>query len=29
LGAVVQIPYSADYMFYEAKTHGNVKQCGG
>jgi hypothetical protein len=29
LGAIVQVPYSADYMFYEAKTNGNVKQCGG
>ena len=29
LGAVVQVPYSADYFFYETKTHGKVKQCGG
>ena len=29
LGAVVQVPYSADYFFYETKTHGNLKQCGG
>lgn len=28
-GAVVQVPYSADYFFYETKTHGQVKQCGG
>jgi Protein of unknown function (DUF3455) len=29
LGTVVQVPYSADYFFYETKTHGKVKQCGG
>jgi hypothetical protein len=29
LGAVVQVPYSADYFFYETKTQGKVKQCGG
>ncbi len=29
LGAVVQVAYSADYFFYETKTHGKVKQCGG
>jgi len=29
LGTVVQSPYSADYFFYETKTHGKVKQCGG
>jgi Protein of unknown function (DUF3455) len=29
LGVVVQVPYSADYFFYETKTHGKVKQCGG
>jgi hypothetical protein len=29
LGTVVQVPYSAEYFFYETKTNGNVKQCGG
>jgi hypothetical protein len=29
LGTVVQVPYSAEYFFYETKTHGQVKQCGG
>ena len=29
LGAIVQVPYSADYFFYETKTHGKVNQCGG
>jgi hypothetical protein len=29
LGAVVQVPYSADYFFYRAKTDGNVQKCGG
>ena len=29
LGAVVQVPYTADYFFYETKSHGKVKQCGG
>ncbi len=29
LGVVVQVAYSADYFFYETKTHGKLKQCGG
>lgn len=29
LGTIVQSPYSADYFFYETKTHGKLKQCGG
>jgi len=29
LGTVVQVPYSAEYFFYETKTHGKLKQCGG
>jgi hypothetical protein len=29
LGAIVQVPYSADYFFYHTKTFGKVKQCGG
>lgn len=29
LGAVVQVPYSAEYFFYETKPQGKVKQCGG
>jgi hypothetical protein len=28
LGTIVQVPYSADYFFYETKTHGKVKRCG-
>jgi hypothetical protein len=28
-GAIAQIPYSAQYVFYRAKDHGKVKQCGG
>ena len=28
-GAIVQAPYSADYFFYETKTQGKIKQCGG
>jgi hypothetical protein len=29
LGTVVQVPYSAEYFFYEPKAHGKIKQCGG
>lgn len=29
LGAVVQVPYTTDYFFYETKTHGKTTQCGG
>lgn len=28
-GAVAQVPYSAQYVFYKAKPHGKVKRCGG
>jgi len=28
-GAVAQIPYSAQYVFYRTKAEGNVKQCNG
>lgn len=28
-GAIAQIPYSAEYVFYRVKDHGKVKQCGG
>jgi hypothetical protein len=29
LGTIAQVPYSADYVFYNTKDDGNVKQCGG
>jgi hypothetical protein len=29
LGSIVQVPYSAEYVFYKKKTHGKVKQCSG
>lgn len=29
LGVVAQVPYTTDYFFYETKTHGKTKQCGG
>ena len=28
-GAIAQVPYSAEYVFYRVKDHGDVKQCGG
>jgi hypothetical protein len=28
-GAIAQIPYSAEYVFYRVKEHGSVNQCGG
>jgi hypothetical protein len=28
-GAIAQIPYTAQYMFYRTKDHGSVKQCNG
>lgn len=28
-GAIAQIPYSAEYVFYRVKESGKVKQCGG
>ena len=29
LGSIAQVPYSAQYVFYKAKTHGKVSQCTG
>lgn len=29
LGSIAQVPYSAQYVFYRAKAHGKVTQCGG
>jgi hypothetical protein len=29
LGAIVQVPYSAEYVFYKTKTHGRIQQCNG
>jgi hypothetical protein len=29
IGALAQVPYSAEYVFYKAKTHGKVMVCGG
>ena len=29
IGSLAQVPYSAQYVFYEAKAHGKVKRCGG
>ena len=29
LGAVVQVPYSAEYFFYKTKSKGQVSQCNG
>lgn len=28
LGAIAQVPYSAEYVFYKAKPSGKVQQCG-
>ena len=28
-GSIVQVPYSADYVFYKTKTRGRVVQCAG
>jgi hypothetical protein len=28
LGTIAQVPYSAQYFFYETKEEGRVKQCG-
>jgi len=27
LGTILQVPYSAEYVFYKTKTHGKVVQC--
>jgi hypothetical protein len=29
LGAIAQVPYSAEYVFYKAKSKGKVVQCAG
>ncbi len=29
LGSIVQVPYTAQYVFYKAKAHGKVLQCNG
>ena len=29
LGAIVQVPYSAEYVFYKTKSYGKVQQCNG
>jgi hypothetical protein len=29
VGSIAQVPYTAEYVFYRAKDHGAVKQCGG
>ena len=29
VGAIAQVPYSTDYVFYRAKPKGSVQQCGG
>jgi hypothetical protein len=29
LGSIAQVPYTAQYVFYKAKTHGKVVQCNG
>ena len=29
LGSIAQVPYTAQYVFYKAKTHGKVAQCNG
>jgi hypothetical protein len=29
LGAIAQVPYSAEYVFYKTKPQGKVQQCGG
>jgi hypothetical protein len=29
IGSISQVPYSAQYVFYKAKTRGAVKVCGG
>lgn len=29
LGTIAQVPYSAEYVFYKAKTKGKVVQCSG
>ncbi|HET7538252.1 MAG TPA: DUF3455 domain-containing protein [Polyangiaceae bacterium] len=29
LGSIVQVPYTAQYVFYKTKTHGKVVQCNG
>jgi hypothetical protein len=29
IGSIAQVPYTAQYVFYKAKTHGEVKVCGG
>jgi hypothetical protein len=29
LGTILQVPYSAEYVFYRAKVQGAVKQCSG
>jgi len=28
-GAIAQVPYTAQYVFYRTKDHGSVKQCNG
>ena len=28
-GSIAQVPYSAQYVFYKAKSHGKVSQCSG
>jgi hypothetical protein len=29
LGTIVQVPYSAEYVFYKTKAHGRTTQCNG
>ena len=29
IATLAQVPYTAQYAFYKAKAHGNVKVCGG
>jgi hypothetical protein len=29
LGTILQVPYSAEYVFYKTKTKGKIVQCGG
>ncbi len=29
LGAIAQVPYSAEYVFYKTKSKGKVQQCAG
>jgi len=29
VGTILQVPYSAEYVFYKTKTKGKVAQCGG